>query len=118
MVKALEATIGSQDGVSIAITLKNLQDSVENLPEIIASQGTSPVVTDTLNEISDKLNELSKNQGYDLSEVLEEKLSESPTIKAIRKKTDTIEGVLRILQALFEAKFGGKDAPIVSTVLQ
>jgi len=118
MVKALEATIGSQDGVSIAITLKNLQDSVESLPEIIASQGTSPVVTDTLNEISDKLNELSRSQGYDLSEVLEEKLSESPTIKAIRKKTDTIEGVLRILQALFEAKFGGKDAPIVSTVLQ
>ena len=118
LVKALEATIGSEDGVSIAITLKNLQESVEELPSIIANQGASPIVTSTLNEITDKLTELAAGQGYDISEILEEKLSESPTIKAIRKKTDTIEGVLRILQALFEAKFGGMDAPIVSTVLQ
>jgi hypothetical protein len=118
LVKALEATIGSEDGISIALTLQNLQESVEELPEIMAREGPSAIITSALNEISDKLNEIVSEEGYDLEELFEEKLSESPTIKEIRKRTTTIEGVLNILRALFEAKFGGMDTPIVSAILQ
>lgn len=118
LIKSLEASIGVEDGVSIAMTLKNLRDEVERLPEVIAKEGITPMVKTMINEITDKLNTLVSKEGYDLSELIGEKLEESPTIKEIRSKTESIEAVLRILQALFEAKFGGLDTPIVSTVLQ
>ncbi|MBW1926569.1 MAG: hypothetical protein JRI35_05120 [Deltaproteobacteria bacterium] len=115
--KSVEAALGAEDGVSIALTLKNLHESIEELPELINQEGASAVVTSAINDISDKLDEIASQEGFDISNMLEEKLSESPTIKAIRSKTDAIEAVVALLRALFEAKFGGMDTPIVSTTL-
>ena len=50
--------------------------------------------------------------------MVEDSISQSPTIKEIRAKTEKIKGMVKFLQALFEHKFGGmEDVPVVSTSL-
>jgi len=117
-VKALELSLTGEGGVNISMHLQNIQAQIESLPEKIIEEGVTPVIRDAINEISERIEALVSKEGYDFKELLEEKLSESPTIKEIREKTTAIEAVVRLLQALFEAKFGGKDTPIVSTILQ
>ncbi|RKY33385.1 MAG: hypothetical protein DRP69_06395, partial [Candidatus Duberdicusella sinuisediminis] len=80
-IKAVELALGADDGTSIALTLKNLQESVEKLPEIIAREGPSAKVIKAINDMSEKLNELASKEGFDFSELLEEKLAESPTVR-------------------------------------
>jgi hypothetical protein len=116
--KSVESALGADDGVSIALTLKSLDETVEELPELISEEeGAESVVVDAINEVSDKLDALAAAEGYDIEELLEEALGENPTIKAIRNKTDSIQTIVSLLQALFEAKFGGVDSPIVTTAL-
>ena len=66
----------------------------------------------------EKLIGLAGQEGYDISELVEETISQSPTIKEIRQKTEKIKSAVKFLQALFEHKFGGmEDEPVVSTSL-
>jgi hypothetical protein len=117
-IKAVEAVVVSGDNINIALTLKNLKESVDALPETIAKESPSPKILQTVNEISDKLSTLAGDEGYDLSTLLESAINESPTVKDIRGRTDAINSVVDILQQIFEQKFGGVDTPFISTSLQ
>jgi hypothetical protein len=114
-IQAIEAVLISGDNINIALTLKNLKESVDALPDVLSKEGASPLIVKTLNQIAEKLNIFGGEEGLDFSTLLEEALGESPTIKDIRTKTEAIQGIIQLLQMLFEAKFGGMDAPIVST---
>jgi hypothetical protein len=116
-IEAIEAVLVSGDNINIALTLKNLKESVDALPDVLSKEGASPVIVKTLNQIAEKLNIFGGEEGLDFSTLLEEALGESPTIKDIRTKTEAIQGIIQLLQMLFEAKFGGLDTPIVSTSL-
>jgi hypothetical protein len=74
-------------------------------------------LNNTVEEISARLKALGGKEGLDLSGMFEKALSTSPTIKDMRVKTDEIGSVIEILQQIFEAKFGGRDAPIISATL-
>ncbi|MBU2101741.1 hypothetical protein KKH05_03450, partial [Patescibacteria group bacterium] len=116
-IRAVEAVLGTGDGTSIILSLKSLQNSVEELPEVLSKEGPSAMLTGKINEIASRLVALAGEEGFDLTELLEEALGDSPTIKAIRGKTDAIQSVVQLLQMLFEAKFGGLETPVVSTTL-
>ncbi|MBI5023833.1 MAG: hypothetical protein HZC18_02405 [Candidatus Omnitrophica bacterium] len=117
-IKAVEAVVVSGENINISLTLKSLKDSMDALPETIAKEGVTPKIMDTVQEISDRLSKLAGNEGYDLSQVFEKALTESPSIKDLRMRTEEINSVIELLQELFESKFGGKDAPVVSTSVE
>jgi hypothetical protein len=122
-IKALEAVLISGENVNIALTLKNLKESVDALPSVIAKEtqgggAPSKQMIDTVNKISDRLKQLMGEEGYDLKTMLGDALKENPNMKAVRNKTDAINAVVDLLLQIFEAKFGGVDTPIVSTSLQ
>jgi len=117
-IKAVEAVVVSSDNINIALTLKNLKDSVDALPEVLAKDITGGgAVSKAVNDIADKLKALGLEEGFDFEEMLEKAIGDSPTIKEVRSKTDAINGVVQILLQIFEAKFGGLESPIVSTSL-
>jgi len=117
-IKAVEAVVVSGENINIALTLKNLKESVDALPQIVAKEGPSAVITQTINDIAERIKRLAGEEGYDLRELIGEALGESPTIKDVRSKTDAISSIVDLLLQLFEAKFGGVDSPIVSTYIQ
>jgi hypothetical protein len=116
-IKAVEAVLVTGENINIAMTLKNLKDSVDALPAELAKEGPSARLNTTVDEISDRLKALGGKEGLDLSSLFEKALSNSPTVRDMRTKTDEIGSVIEILKQIFEAKFGGKDAPVVSTTL-
>jgi len=116
-IKALEAVLISGDNINIAITLKNLKDSVDALPSTLAKEGITPNLTKQINDIAERLKKIAGEEGYDFKDLLEEALGESPTIKEVRSKTEAIRMVVDLLLQIFEAKFGGLDSPIVSTAI-
>ncbi|MFH0838748.1 MAG: Ser-Thr-rich GPI-anchored membrane family protein [Candidatus Omnitrophota bacterium] len=118
-IKAVESVIITKDNINIPLALQHLKQSVEELPTIIAREGGSTAkMTTTVTEISKRLKELAGSEGYDISTLFEQALTSSPTIKDIRASTDEINGVIDVLYQIFENKFGGTDAPVVSTSLQ
>ncbi|MCX7661403.1 MAG: hypothetical protein N2Z79_01805, partial [Candidatus Omnitrophica bacterium] len=117
-IKALEAVLISGEPVNIALTLKNLKESVDALPEVLSKEGPSAKIVQTINEISERLITLVGEEGYNLKELLGEMLGENPELKEVRAKTDAISAIVDLLLQLFEAKFGGVDSPVVSTYLQ
>ena len=117
-IKAVEAVVVSGENINISMTLKSLKDSVDALPEQFAKEGVSPKILDTVEEISGRLKSMAGNEGYDLKQVFEKALTESPTVKDIRLRTEEMNSVIELLQELFESKFGGKDAPVVSTSVE
>jgi hypothetical protein len=119
-IKAVESVLmsGESDNMNIALTLKNLKESVDDLPNVIANEGPTTRIVTAVNQISDSLKALIGNEGFDIGTLLEDALSSSPTIKDIRGKTDEINQIIEILMQLFESKFGGKDTPILSTSMQ
>jgi hypothetical protein len=116
-IKAVEAVLVSGENINIALTLKNLKDSVDALPAELAKEGPSSRLNNTVDDISNRLKALGGKEGLDLSALFEKALSSSPTVRDMRTKTDEIGSVIEILKQIFEAKFGGKDAPVVSTTL-
>ncbi|MDD5466038.1 MAG: hypothetical protein PHP73_06860 [Candidatus Omnitrophica bacterium] len=117
-IQAVETILGSKDNTNISLSLKNLKESIDRLPETIAKEGPSVRLTSSLNEISERVKKLAGDEGYNMNKLLEQAISESPTVKDIRGKTEAINSVIDLLMRLFEAKFGGIDAPIISTSLQ
>ncbi len=116
-IKALEAVLISGDNINIAITLKNLKESVDALPATLAREGLTPNIGKQINEIAERLKKLAGEEGYDFADLLEEALGDSPTIREVRSKTEAIRMVVDLLLQILEAKFGGIDSPIVSTSL-
>ncbi|MBU1061696.1 MAG: hypothetical protein KJ952_03120, partial [Candidatus Omnitrophica bacterium] len=112
-IKALEAVLISGDSINIALTLKNLKSSVDALPEIMSKEGPTAVITNAINEVSDRIKALAGEEGYDMGTILEEALTESPTVKEIRNKTDAINGTVDVVLQTFESKIGGIEDPIV-----
>jgi hypothetical protein len=117
-IRAVEAVVVSNDKINIALTLKNLKDSVDSLPQAIAKEAGSSRIVQVINEISDRIKTLTGEQGYDFNNILEKALSDSPTVKDISNKTGAINEVVDIMDQVFERKFGGLDSPFVSTSLQ
>ncbi|MFH1190245.1 MAG: hypothetical protein V1682_06095 [Candidatus Omnitrophota bacterium] len=117
-IKAVEAVVISGENINIALTLKNLKESVDALPATMAKEGPSARMTQAVDDISSRLKKLAGEEGYDFGTMLETAISESPTLNEMRTRTDSINEVVAILQQIFEAKFGGKEAPFTSTSLQ
>ncbi len=117
-IKNVEAVVVSGENINISLTLKNLKDSVDALPEQFAKEGVGPEILDTVEDISTRIKTLAGSEGYDLGELFEKTLTESPSIKDLRMRTEEINSVIELLQELFESKFGGKDAPVVSTSVE
>ncbi|MCM8800523.1 MAG: hypothetical protein NC912_00695 [Candidatus Omnitrophica bacterium] len=116
-IKAVEAVLASADTANVALTLRNLKDSIEALPAVLMREGPTARIVEAVNNISERLNVILGEEGLDLSTLLEEALSESPTLKEIRKKTDTISMIIDLLLQIVEGKLGGLDTPVVSTSL-
>ena len=117
-IRAVEAVIVTQEGIHIALTLKSLKESIDAIPGTLAREGgPTEEIRSTVNEISDKLQALGIKEGFNFQDLLEEALGESPALKEVRSKTEAIRSVVELLLNIFEARFGGKDAPIVSTSL-
>ncbi|MBU1124787.1 MAG: hypothetical protein KKC84_02065, partial [Candidatus Omnitrophica bacterium] len=114
-ITALQAMVANRDNTNIGTTLRKIQTSVDRLPEVFA-QGKmeAKLASETLNEISNRLKKLTGNEGYDLKELIEQNLNESPSLKEIRTRTDTINSVVDLLLKLFEAEFGGEEDIVVS----
>ncbi|MGE5308174.1 MAG: hypothetical protein ACM3OC_03740, partial [Deltaproteobacteria bacterium] len=117
-IKAVEAVLVSNDNINISMTLKNLKDSVDELPSVLNKEGPDAKILSSINDIGEKLKGLVGEQGVDIGTLLDEKLGGSSTIKEMRNKTDTIQSVVDMLLQILEAKMGGVDTPIVSTSLQ
>jgi preprotein translocase subunit YajC len=117
-IQKVEAILGSSNNSNIIASLRSLQASVNALPETQAAQSGASAMGNTINEISDRLQKLGGNEGLDLKGIFEKAMSESPTIKDMRLKTEEINAAIELLRSLFEAKMGGKDAPVISTSVQ
>ncbi|MFH1698793.1 MAG: hypothetical protein ABH882_07025 [Candidatus Omnitrophota bacterium] len=120
-IRALQTMLGAggNDATNIMLTLQNLKEALDKLPEQMAEdkQGFKALTSD-LEDMASRLQKVIGDEGYgDLGKLLEEKLADSPTMKAIRSKTDSIKTIIELLQMLFEAKLGGMDSPVVSTSL-
>ncbi|MCK4824568.1 hypothetical protein KA005_52940, partial [bacterium] len=113
---ALENALKS--GTDIDLMLTYLQETVESLPKLLAQEGPLPEMSKSINDMADRLIKLAGDEGYDMSTLMEKSLSESPTLKEMRLKTDQINAVVVLLRKIFESKFGGEDAPVVSTSLE
>ncbi len=119
-IKGVEGTLAT--GGDVGLALESLQESIDDLPNLISTGGGGEEainqVRGTINDIADKLIALAGEEGFDISEIIEDALSSSPTIQDIKKKTEKIKSAIKFMQALFEHKFGGmEDEPIVSTSL-
>jgi hypothetical protein len=117
-IKALEAVLITKENVNIALTLKNLKESVDALPSVMAKEGSPKDMSKTINNISERLTKLIGEEGYDLKEMLGETLKDNPTLKEVRNKTEAIGSAVDLTLQIMESKFGGVDTPIVSTSLQ
>ncbi|MFA5157334.1 MAG: Ser-Thr-rich GPI-anchored membrane family protein [Candidatus Omnitrophota bacterium] len=114
-VAGLEGMLRTRDINNIALTLKSIKDSIDLLPSTLAKEGISGKLTaDTINEIAERVKRLAGDEGYDLKDILEKGLSDNPTLKEVRGRTETINSVVDMLLKLFESKFGGAEAPVVS----
>ncbi|MGE5280051.1 MAG: hypothetical protein ACM3L6_04830, partial [Deltaproteobacteria bacterium] len=117
-VTTLQDVLVSDNAVNIGLALTNLQQSVEELPELLGKQMDKGSQAKLLNQVADRLKTLvGDSEGIDLQSMLEDALGENPTIKEIQSKTEAISGVIKFLSQLFEAKLGGMDTPVVSTSL-
>jgi len=114
--KALEHALKAGTDVDLALTY--LQETVEHLPKLLAQEGPLPEISESINEVADRLITLAGEEGYDMSTLLEIGLSKSPTLKEMRIKTDQVGAVVELLKKIFEAKLGGLDTPVVSTTLE
>jgi len=77
----------------------------------------SPIsqVRNTVKDISTQLQFLAGEEGYDMKQIFQHALTDSPDVKDIRKKADEVNSGVAIMGAIVEAKLGGNDQPIVQS---
>ena len=117
-IRAVEAVIVSGEDINIAVTLKSLKTSIDELPATLAKEGANPAIVRTINEISDRLRKLGGDQGYDFTDMVQDALAESPTVKDINSKTEAVSDTVDVLQQVLETKMGGLEDPIVLDDIQ
>ncbi|MCK5491566.1 MAG: hypothetical protein KAJ14_00465, partial [Candidatus Omnitrophica bacterium] len=100
-IKAVEAVLISGDSMNIALTLKNLKKSVEELPEALSKEGPSAILTRTVNDISARLKTLAGDQGFDLGILVETAIEESTTLEDMRVKTQKVGEAVGIMTEIF-----------------
>jgi hypothetical protein len=113
-IKTVEATLISDEDINIALTLSNLKDSVNDLPNIMArDEGSTRILSKTVNDIAKRLQNLAGEEGYDLGTILETALEDSATIEDISDKTDEVGQSIDVMQEVFEHKLGGLEDPFI-----
>jgi len=117
-IKAIESVLVSNENINISLTLKNLKESVDALPETLNKEGPNTAIMNAINDISSRLSKIMGQEGMDFSSLLDEKLGDTSSMKQLRNKTDTINAIVDLLLQIMEAKLGGVDSPIISTSLQ
>jgi hypothetical protein len=117
-IKAVESVLVSNENINISLTLKNLKESVDSLPETLNREGPNTAMMNAINDISSRLSKIMGQEGMDFSSLLDEKLGDTSSMKQLRNKTDTISAIVDLLLQIMESKLGGVDSPIVSTSLQ
>jgi hypothetical protein len=105
-------------GGNIDIALQHLREQVDDLPRRVAEEGITVQMRSAVNELADKVNSLVGEEGYAFGELLEEGLSQSPTVSEVRSKVDETMGIVDLLQLLFERKLGGRDDPVVHVIYE
>ena len=104
-------------GLNVAAALDNLKEIVQEIPketaELITEQGPPEEVTNLLNDISMRLVTLAGEEGYDISTMVSEALSKSPTLQDIQGKATNISDTTDVILSLIEEKFGEGTAPFV-----
>jgi len=116
-IKAVEAMLSSGEGTNISLALENLKSSVDSLPDVIAKEGPAAKINKTVEDISSRIRALFGEQGYNISSIFEQILSESPTINDIKLKTGEITAASDIMLEIMERKLGGREEPFVSVSL-
>ena len=116
-IKAVEAVLVTGDDINIALTLKHLKKSVEELPEALSKDGPSAILNRTVNDISARLKDLAGEEGFDLGTLVEEAINESDALEEVRSKTQKVGEAVGIMTEIFEKKVGGlEDAFIVDQI--
>ncbi|MBU1086222.1 MAG: GPI anchored serine-threonine rich family protein [Candidatus Omnitrophica bacterium] len=115
-VDALQNTLAT--GGDLGRALSALQNSVDELPTLLTKEGPSGKMAEDINALMERLKAFAGDEGYDISAMVEDALSNSPTMKEIKSRTESIKSIVNFLQQLFEHKFGGmEEEPMVSTSL-
>ena len=109
--------LSSGEGTNISLALENLKSSVDSLPDVIAKEGPAAKINKTVEDISSRIRALFGEQGYNISSIFEQILSESPTINDIKLKTGEITAASDIMLEIMERKLGGREEPFVSVSL-
>jgi len=116
LLNGMEGQLGV-DG-ELGQALEALKTKMERIPKAVSEEGSTVKMRETIAAISQSLTNLAGNDGYDFSELVKKGLEESPTIGAIREKTDEVQGATEVMQILMENKLGGVDDPVVHVTYQ
>lgn len=104
-------------GLNVTEALENLKETVLTIPEEtakeISEQGPPEEVSNLLNDISDRLVTLAGEEGYDISTMVSEALSKSPTLKDIQGKAYNISDTTDLILSIVESRFGEGEVPFV-----
>ena len=71
-----------------------------------------------MNEISERLQKLSGDQGLDFSQLFSKAIDENASIQDIKGRSREIVNALELLGAVVEKRLGGAEDPIVATFLE
>ncbi|MFH1782524.1 MAG: hypothetical protein ABH848_02795, partial [Candidatus Omnitrophota bacterium] len=115
---ALSNVLLTNDGatINIALALKQVQNAVENFPSIMQKHGGGSVLAAALGDIEDTLNRIAGEEGYSMEEVIGKALSNNPTLKEVKQKTQAVGDGVKVLRSMFEDIHGIDDAVIISDV--
>ncbi|MFH1800513.1 MAG: hypothetical protein ABH891_06685 [Candidatus Omnitrophota bacterium] len=118
-IKGIEAAMTKGGDIAgVKDGLLALKDIVVELPNQIKelAKGDTGIkdVTQVVNSISSQLTSLAGTEGYDFSQLMSKAISEAPSVKDLRRKSDAIMTGVDIVQKTIEAKLGGSDEPIIA----
>jgi len=119
-IKGLEAVMTKGgDMAGVKDQMSSLKDVIQELPDKLkdlmkGKDSGMKDVTKVVNSISAQLTTLAGNEGYDISKLMSKAISDAPSIKDLRKKSDEIATGVDIVQKTIESKLGQSDEPIIA----
>ncbi|MBN1587230.1 MAG: hypothetical protein JW937_07360, partial [Candidatus Omnitrophica bacterium] len=116
-IRSVEFMLGR--GGDIGGALEALKSTVAQLPKKAAEEGGSGErLSNQITEISDKLNALAGEEGFDFSSIIGTAIENSESITDIRRKSEKIQGASEVMQLIMENKLGGVDDPVVHVLFE
>jgi hypothetical protein len=123
--KALDAIKGIEAAMTKGGDVAGIKDQMAALKNVVVDlpdkmkdlmKGDTGIkdVTKVVNSISSQLTTLAGAEGYDFSQLMSKAISEAPSVKDLRKKSDALITGVDIVQKTIEAKLGQSDEPIVA----